>query len=101
MTIFKSNSSRYASLLYKQVIALVVLFSILNNSLAQFPIPKRYDGFAYTTKNPQSGQDFIQWEAFVDPMCPYSKMSWPIVKEVKEQYNSSSLVLIVHPFPAL
>lgn len=99
MATLNSTLFRCVSSLYKEVIVLIVFFSILNNSLAQFAIPKHYDGFVYTTGNQQVGQGPIEWEAFFDPLCPFSKMSWPIVKEVKEQYDSSSLVFIMHPFP--
>ncbi|XP_074325389.1 uncharacterized protein LOC141663455 [Apium graveolens] len=63
---------------------------------AQVRIPGRYDGFVYSL--PETQQHFISIEAFVDPVCPDSRDSWPPLKQLVH-HHSSSILLIVHPFP--
>lgn len=84
----------------KGAIGLAVLFSVLGGScLAQFAIPERYDGFVYNGKSDPAMRGPVIWEVFIDPLCIDCKMGWPVVKQVADHYGSS-LVVIVHPFPA-
>ncbi|XP_072988338.1 uncharacterized protein [Typha latifolia] len=69
------------------------LFDCLN---AQVPIPAKIDGFVY--KSTPVWGDSVVVEAFLDPLCPDSRDSWPPLKQAL-QYYSSRLSLIVHPFP--
>lgn len=66
---------------------------------AQTPIPPKYDGFLYKSV---SGADLgftntILIEAFLDPVCPDSRDSWPPLKQALDY--SGRVSLIVHPFP--
>ncbi|XP_020272303.1 uncharacterized protein LOC109847487 [Asparagus officinalis] len=60
-------------------------------------IPSKYDGFPY-------GDGFVSLtesilvDAFLDPLCPDSRDSWPPLKKVIRDY-SPHVSLIVHPFP--
>lgn len=65
---------------------------------AQTPIPAKYDGFMYGKATDQVWGDSVMVEAFLDPMCPDSRDSWPPLKQAV-QYYSSRVSLIVHPFP--
>ncbi|EFJ21304.1 hypothetical protein SELMODRAFT_271243 [Selaginella moellendorffii] len=64
-------------------------------AVCQFPIPRRYDGFAFGSYG--GVQEPILVEAFFDPLCPDSKDSWPAIKQVAEEYGSE-VKFIVHPF---
>ncbi|KAJ4964528.1 hypothetical protein NE237_016377 [Protea cynaroides] len=63
---------------------------------AQVSIPARFDGFMYKNRLPHA--DMIMIEAFLDPVCPDSRDSWPPLKRALDHYGSR-LSLIVHPFP--
>jgi hypothetical protein len=80
---------------------LFFFFIILNissgfvNSQSIIP-PARFDGFVY--KNRLSTDiDSIAIEAFLDPVCPDSRDSWPPLKRAIEYYGSR-VSLLVHPF---
>lgn len=75
-----------------------VLLSAVGSGRAQFAIPERYDGFVYNGPGGK-GRGPVVWEVFIDPLCIDCKIGWPVVKKVSERYGSS-LVTIVHPFPA-
>lgn len=62
---------------------------------AQVNIPTRLDGFVY--KNSQVSISSVMIEAFLDPVCPDSRDSWPLLKQALEHYGSR-VSLIVHPF---
>lgn len=64
---------------------------------AQIPIPARYDGFVY---GKDGGPDWIQVEAFFDPLCPDSSASWPPLKQAIRFYahHHYNVSLIVHTF---
>lgn len=75
-----------------------VFLSAVGSGRAQFAIPERYDGFVYNGPGGK-GRGPVVWEVFIDPLCIDCKIGWPVVKKVSERYGSS-LVTIVHPFPA-
>lgn len=77
------------------VLNIIILLLLVEIDEAQVTIPARYDGFVYSL--PES-QDFISIEAFLDPVCPDSRDSWFPLKQLVHHY-SSSILLIVHPFP--
>ncbi|KAM7518141.1 hypothetical protein LguiB_017103 [Lonicera macranthoides] len=62
---------------------------------AQIPIPAKYDGFFY--KNRTATTESVAIEAFLDPVCPDSRDSWPPLKQALDHYGSI-VSLIVHPF---
>ncbi|KAL5982524.1 hypothetical protein ACLOJK_016597 [Asimina triloba] len=62
---------------------------------AQYPIPRKTDGFVYEGRYP--GPDSIIIDAFLDPVCPDSKVSWPPLKKALSHY-SGRVALFVHPF---
>ncbi|XAR64220.1 hypothetical protein NMG60_11024479 [Bertholletia excelsa] len=62
---------------------------------AQASIPARFDGFVY--ENRPIGVDSIMIEAFMDPVCPDSRDSWPPLKQALDYYGPR-VSLIVHPF---
>ncbi|KAL2895335.1 maturase K [Bienertia sinuspersici] len=60
-------------------------------------IPAKSDGFVHGNPkkyNPES----VLIEAFFDPLCPYSRDSWPPLREALHFYGSN-VSLTVHPFP--
>ncbi|XP_058225506.1 uncharacterized protein LOC131334490 isoform X1 [Rhododendron vialii] len=65
------------------------------NAQALIP-PARIDGFVYKNRLP-TGMDSIIIEAFLDPVCPDSRDSWPPLKRAIDYYGSS-VSLVVHPF---
>uniref|UniRef100_A0ACD5YFG4 Uncharacterized protein n=1 Tax=Avena sativa TaxID=4498 RepID=A0ACD5YFG4_AVESA len=67
---------------------------------AQASAPARYDGFAYggAGAGAVAWKDAVLVEAFLDPLCPDSRDSWPPLRLVVERY-SPRVSLIVHPFP--
>ncbi|XP_068646763.1 uncharacterized protein [Aristolochia californica] len=81
----------------------LILLVIVSGSLlieAQAPIPPKYDGFVYGGGKERGFTDSIVIEAFYDPLCPFSRDSWPPLKKTIKHYSRSHAVtLIVHPFP--
>ncbi|KAL0923533.1 hypothetical protein M5K25_007594 [Dendrobium thyrsiflorum] len=71
------------------------VLAVLNLSAAQTPIPAKYDGFVYGGGSLWKGLVII--EAFLDPMCPDSRDSWPPLKQTLEFYYPR-VSLAVHPF---
>ncbi|XP_020595161.1 uncharacterized protein LOC110035268 [Phalaenopsis equestris] len=71
------------------------LLASLNLSVAQTPIPAKYDGFVYGGGSLWKGLVII--EAFLDPMCPDSRDSWPSLKQTLKFYYPR-VSLAVHPF---
>ena len=63
---------------------------------SQFIPPAKFDGFVY--KNGPINSDTIVIDAFLDPVCPYSRDSWPALKYAVESYGPS-VGLMVHLFP--
>lgn len=58
--------------------------------------PARSSGFVY--KNHRVNSNTIHLEAFYDPVCPYSRDSWPPLKQAVDHYESRVL-LTVHLLP--
>jgi len=82
----------------KILFSIVVALALLHASLAQIPIPNRYDGFT------QGDADSpILFEAFFDLLCPDCAAAWPNVKQVLAYYNQpgspSNLRFYLHTFP--
>ncbi|KAG5542474.1 hypothetical protein RHGRI_022122 [Rhododendron griersonianum] len=65
------------------------------NAQALIP-PARFDGFVYKNRL-STGMDSIIIEAFLDPVCPDSRDSWPPLKRAVDYYGSR-VSLVVHPF---
>ncbi|KAI8548974.1 hypothetical protein RHMOL_Rhmol07G0315300 [Rhododendron molle] len=65
------------------------------NAQALIP-PARFDGFVYKNRLSNS-MDTIIIEAFLDPVCPDSRDSWPPLKQAVDYYGSH-VSLVVHPF---
>ncbi|OAY70633.1 hypothetical protein ACMD2_13719 [Ananas comosus] len=65
--------------------------------MAQLPIPARIDGFVYR-KAPVWGRSVVV-EAFLDPLCPDSRDSWPPLKQAISYYSSAHVAVVAHPFP--
>lgn len=77
----------------------VVLFQVCATLVgAQYPIPAKYDGFVYKVGHHRGLVDAVLVEAFYDPMCPYSRASWPALKQAVDHYGHR-VSLIVHTFP--
>lgn len=75
----------------------VLLCAATFPALGQVPIPTRPDGYALQ-HNPQPGAPVVL-EAFYDLLCPDSKASWPVVKQVIDTYHSSQVLFLMHTFP--
>ncbi|KAL0919846.1 hypothetical protein M5K25_011970 [Dendrobium thyrsiflorum] len=65
-------------------------------SIARSSIPARYDGFPYGDNLGIANGIIV--EAFLDPLCPDSRDSWPPLKQVLLEYHPR-LSLLAHPFP--
>ncbi|EXB81513.1 hypothetical protein L484_014321 [Morus notabilis] len=59
--------------------------------------PMRIRGFSYQNRR-YVHLDSIMIGAFLDQICPYSKASWPSLKQAADFYPSH-LSLVVHLFP--
>ncbi|KAF8109104.1 hypothetical protein N665_0102s0013 [Sinapis alba] len=78
---------------------LFLVFFIGTQVHAQLVPPARRDGFVYPRSHPVD-QDTILIEAFYDPVCPYSRDSWPPLKQALKHYGSRvSLLLHLLPLP--
>lgn len=77
---------------------LLVLFLYLSPWTVQSQSlpPPRSSGFVY--KNHRVNSNTISLEAFYDPVCPYSRDSWPPLKQAVDYYESRVL-LTVHLLP--
>ncbi|WOL18894.1 hypothetical protein Cni_G27691 [Canna indica] len=82
-----------ALILFSHLTVVVLLFSCCLSS----GIPSKYDGFSYSGGG-EGWEDVIVVDAFLDPLCPDSRDSWPPLKKVVDLY-SPRLAVIVHPFP--
>ncbi|KAK9090565.1 hypothetical protein Sjap_023742 [Stephania japonica] len=77
---------------------LLLLLTLCAQSIVHaITIPPKFDGFVYGNR-PAFDPDAIIIEAFMDPVCPDSRDSWPPLKRALRHYGSR-LLLIVHPFP--
>eukprot|EP00475_Leptophrys_vorax_P028056 TRINITY_DN4032_c0_g1_i1.p2 TRINITY_DN4032_c0_g1~~TRINITY_DN4032_c0_g1_i1.p2 ORF type:complete len:215 (-),score=71.48 TRINITY_DN4032_c0_g1_i1:29-673(-) len=68
-------------------------------AVSRATIPKRVDGFVYGGS--ENAQVLI--EAYLDPLCPYSKLALPVAESVVQYYNNDTSVpdkvrLVVHLF---
>ncbi|KAF3322116.1 Thioredoxin [Carex littledalei] len=75
---------------------LLLLFQCFFLCKSQLPIPAKIDGFVY--RMPSVWGESVVVEAFLDPVCPDSRDSWPPLKQALDYY-SGRLSLVVHPFP--
>ncbi|PKU77344.1 hypothetical protein MA16_Dca026288 [Dendrobium catenatum] len=75
---------------------LLLLLFFQGVSIAQSSIPARYDGFPYGDNLGITNGIIV--EAFLDPLCPDSRDSWPPLKQVLLEYHPR-LSLLAHPFP--
>ncbi|CAH9137789.1 unnamed protein product [Cuscuta epithymum] len=66
------------------------------SAYAQISIPAKQTGFWYEHR--AAGVDSVLIEAFMDPVCPDSRDSWPPLKQALQHYGSR-ISLAVHPFP--
>ncbi|KAG9442789.1 hypothetical protein H6P81_018643 [Aristolochia fimbriata] len=79
------------------ILVLIVCGSLLIEAGAL--IPPRYDGFVFGGGEEGKGTAAeVVIEAFYDPLCPYSRDSWPPLKKAIKHYRSHGVALIVHPF---
>ncbi|XP_078153587.1 uncharacterized protein LOC144548743 [Carex rostrata] len=75
---------------------LLMLFQCFFICKSQLPIPAKIDGFVY--RMPSVWGESVVVEAFLDPVCPDSRDSWPPLKQALDYYTGR-LSLVVHPFP--
>ncbi|CAN4095464.1 unnamed protein product [Withania somnifera] len=80
--------------MFLNFILLLILFSFVNS---QISIPSKQDGFWYDNINNKT-ESSVLIEAFLDPVCPDSRDSWPPLKLALKNY-ASRVSLVVHPFP--
>ncbi|GAQ78260.1 hypothetical protein KFL_000100260 [Klebsormidium nitens] len=80
--------------IYGALILILVFGAVIGPVNAQFPVPRRYDGFLYG----KGGNDAIVIEAFLDIMCPSCRASWPVLKNVSTYYGDDKVDIIIHPF---
>nr|VDD64577.1 unnamed protein product [Brassica oleracea] len=77
----------------------LVFFIIGTQVHAQLIPPSKPDGFVYPPGR-RVDPDTILIEAFYDPVCPYSRDSWPPLKQALKHYGSRvSLLLHLLPLP--
>ncbi|KAG6488447.1 uncharacterized protein LOC122004918 [Zingiber officinale] len=86
-----------AALLFPRLLLGFFFFVLFTSCVFASGIPSKYDGFYYSGGG-EGWEDVIVVDAFLDPLCPDSRDSWPTLKKVVELY-SPLLAVIVHPFP--
>lgn len=74
----------------------VLVVILVCSATAQIIPPSKQDGFWY--ENRIAKTESILMEAFLDPVCPDSRDSWPPLKLALQHYGSR-VSLVVHPFP--
>lgn len=81
-----------------EYLCLTVVLSIYVSCCAnaELKIPSKIGGFWYNNQPLKSNSILI--EAFLDPLCPDSRDSWPPLKQALFHYGSR-VSLVVHPFP--
>nr|DAD41707.1 TPA_asm: hypothetical protein HUJ06_016030 [Nelumbo nucifera] len=87
----------------KQIVSMLISISVFVCIMSvwkvvdcQLPIPTKFDGFVYKGRGVHD--DAILIEAFLDPVCPVSRESWPPLKQAFDHYGHR-LSLIIHIFP--
>ncbi|CAN4105231.1 unnamed protein product [Withania somnifera] len=80
-------------IMFLNSVLLLILFGFVNS---QISLPSKQDGFWYDNINDKTESVLI--EAFLDPLCPDSRDSWPPLKRALHHYGSR-VSLVVHPFP--
>lgn len=75
---------------------LLILLTVIVSALSQVATPPRKVGFSYIRGHPPAK---VNLEVFLDPICPYSKQTWPSVKAVADFYGPEKVALTVHLFP--
>nr|ACU16578.1 unknown [Glycine max] len=78
-----------------QLAALQVFVIFLSGGADYIP-PSRLDGFVY--QNGYLDLDTVLIEAFYDPVCPYSRDSWPPLKQALH-HHSSRVSFLLHLLP--
>ncbi|KAG7971603.1 hypothetical protein I3843_07G142800 [Carya illinoinensis] len=83
---------------HEKLAFLFVVFSlfVLDPVHSQFVPPAKFDGFVY--ENRPVNKDTIVIDAFLDPVCPASRDSWPPLKQAVQHYGPR-VGLTVHLFP--
>ncbi|CAH8386277.1 unnamed protein product [Eruca vesicaria subsp. sativa] len=83
-----------------RTILILLVFFIGTQLHAQLTPPAKPDGFIYPPGRHRVDLDTILIEAFYDPVCPYSRDSWPPLKQALKHYKSRvSLLLHLLPLP--
>merc|ERR1712232_345166 len=73
----------------------VLSFLFIACSLASPPPPNtKQNGHRYSG----SGNSVVRLQAMMDHLCPDSKASWPVLKDVAEKYGEK-LEITIHMFP--
>ncbi|OWM74948.1 hypothetical protein CDL15_Pgr021299 [Punica granatum] len=80
-------------MLLRSALSLLFLLAVVRS---QSLPPAKYDGFVYTKG--RVDPDPVAIEAFLDPLCPYSRDSWPSLKKTVAHYGRR-VWLIVHLLP--
>ncbi|KAJ7957909.1 Thioredoxin superfamily protein [Quillaja saponaria] len=88
--------SKNATLLLLSTFFLVFFFHSFFKVRADYIPPAKLNGFPYG--NLPLKWDTVLVEAFYDPLCPYSRDSWPPLKQALSYYGSS-VSLVVHLLP--
>ncbi|CAL0305878.1 unnamed protein product [Lupinus luteus] len=73
------------------------LLILFKSGAADYTPPAKSDGFGYKTHSINLNSVLI--EAFYDPVCPYSRDSWPPLRKALHHYGHHRVSLVVHLLP--
>ncbi|OIV97582.1 hypothetical protein TanjilG_12339 [Lupinus angustifolius] len=79
------------------VMLLLQLLILFKSGAADYIPPAKSDGFGYKAHSINLNSILI--EAFYDPLCPYSRDSWPPLKKALHHYGHHRVSLVVHLLP--
>lgn len=75
---------------------LFLILTIIGESLCQIPIPKRPVGFVF---NGGDADAPVHLDAYMGPLCPYSRQAFPTIVQLASLYGPDTLKLTIHLFP--
>ncbi|KAF8022661.1 hypothetical protein BT93_F0239 [Corymbia citriodora subsp. variegata] len=94
MTAVPTSSSLVPALLW--ALSFFAAHRALIGSAQSLP-PAKHDGFVYAAEH-RVDSGTVEIEAFLDPLCPFSRDSWPPLKQAADYYGPR-VRLVVHLLP--
>lgn len=78
------------------MLRLFILLAVTGESLSQIPIPKRQVGFVFNGGHADAP---VHLDAYMGPLCPYSRQAFPTITQLAAEYGPDKLKLTIHLFP--